>query len=65
MPAEARNGGNILVSALRLNGIDPSVFQYQLDFIDSQGDDIGDLTPQDLYTNEFIDPTIGMGTGTR
>jgi ABC-type nitrate/sulfonate/bicarbonate transport system substrate-binding protein len=34
--------------------IDPAVFQYQLDFIEGQGDDIGDLTPEDLYTNEFI-----------
>lgn len=35
--------------------IDPAVFQYQLDFIASQGElDPGDLTPQDLYTNEFI-----------
>ena len=35
--------------------IDPSVFQYQLDFIESQSElDPGDLTPEDLYTNEFI-----------
>ena len=35
--------------------VDPSVFQYQLDFIESQGElDPGDLTPEDLYTNEFI-----------
>ena len=34
--------------------IDPSVFQYQLDFISDQGTDIGDITTEDLYNNEFI-----------
>jgi NitT/TauT family transport system substrate-binding protein len=34
--------------------IDPSVFQYQLDFLEGQGTDVGDVTPEDLYTNEFI-----------
>ena len=34
--------------------IDPAVFQYQLTFLEDQGTDIKGLTPQDLYTNEFI-----------